>query len=56
MEISDLIGVPFVSRGRDPKIGLDCWGLVMEIGRRMGKNIPDFYRKNGRGWIKFWGL
>ena len=43
MEISDLIGVPFVSRGRDPKTGLDCWGLVMEIGRRMGKDIPDFY-------------
>lgn len=22
------IGVPFVDRGRDPDIGLDCWGLV----------------------------
>ena len=43
IEIADLIGVPFVSRGRDPKTGLDCWGLVIEIGRRMGKDIPDFY-------------
>ena len=42
-DVSDLIGVPFVSKGRDPKTGLDCWGLVVEVGRRMGKNIPDFY-------------
>ena len=40
--VNDLIGVPFVSRGRDPKTGLDCWGLVMEVGKRFGKNIPDF--------------
>jgi len=43
LDVADLIGIPFVSRGRDPKAGLDCWGLVMEVGRRMGKDIPDFY-------------
>ena len=40
--VSDLIGIPFVSSGRDPKTGLDCWGLVLEVGRRFGKNWPDF--------------
>ena len=43
IQINDLIGVPFVSRGRDPKTGLDCWGLVMEVSKRFGKNIPDFF-------------
>ena len=43
VQVKDLIGVPFVSRGRDPRTGLDCWGLVMEVGRRFGKQIPDFY-------------
>lgn len=43
MTVSDLIGVPFVSRGRDPETGLDCWGLVMEVSMRYGKKIPDFY-------------
>jgi len=43
LDVSDLIGTPFVSKGRNPKTGLDCWGLVMEISRRMGKGIPDFY-------------
>ena len=41
--ISDLIGIPFVNRGRDTRTGFDCWGLVMEVGRRMGKEFPDFY-------------
>lgn len=41
--VSDLIGIPFVSKGRDPATGLDCWGLVLEVGRRMGVEFPDFY-------------
>lgn len=43
IDVADLVGIPFVSKGRNPETGLDCWGLVMEVGRRMGKNIPDFY-------------
>ena len=42
VNIDDLIGVPFVNGGRDVKIGLDCWGLVMEVFRRYGIEIPDF--------------
>lgn len=27
----DLIGIPFASKGRDPKTGLDCWGLLRYV-------------------------
>jgi len=37
----DLLGVPYVERGRDPAIGLDCLGLVMEFYRRAGVAFPD---------------
>ena len=40
--ISDLIGVPFLDSGRDFKKGLDCWGLVMEVYRRIGVELPDY--------------
>ena len=38
----DLIGVPFVRGGRDTSTGLDCYGLVIEMNRRLGVDIPDF--------------
>lgn len=41
IEISDLIGVPFVEFGRNPKTGLDCYGLVIEVERRYGKKLND---------------
>lgn len=40
--VADLVGTPFVDRGRDPATGLDCWGLVMEVQRRLGRAIPDY--------------
>lgn len=39
---TDLIGVPFVNRGRDKKIGFDCYGLVKEVYKRYGHNIPEY--------------
>lgn len=42
VEYGDLIGVPFRNRGRNVKTGLDCYGLVMEIYRRQGINIPEY--------------
>lgn len=41
VKIDDLIGVPFVEFGRDPKKGLDCYGLVIEVERRFGKKLND---------------
>ena len=42
VDLRDLIGVKFVSGGRDVGTGLDCWGLAMEIYRRYGMELPDF--------------
>ncbi len=42
LNVSDLIGVPFVDGGRDPETGLDCWGLTMIVMRRCGLEIPDY--------------
>ena len=41
IDVSDLIGVPYVEFGRDIKKGLDCYGLVIEVTRRMGKPLRD---------------
>jgi len=48
MEYKDLIGVPFKEGGRTTT-GMDCYGLVVEIYRRMGRLIddPQEYRYSG---------
>ena len=33
--LRDLIGVPFVAGGRDPKVGLDCLGMVRIAVKRL---------------------
>lgn len=43
IQYADLIGVPFKNQGRDVKSGLDCYGLVVEIYRRCGKEIGEYY-------------
>lgn len=42
VDYSDLIGVPFKNRGRDIKSGVDCYGLVMEVHRRCGVELPEY--------------
>ena len=37
----DLIGKPFADLGRGPD-AYDCWGLVIEVGQRMGIEVPDY--------------
>lgn len=41
INIADLIGVPFVEFGRDIKNGLDCYGLAIEVEKRLGKTLKD---------------
>ncbi|MBQ6905189.1 MAG: C40 family peptidase [Spirochaetia bacterium] len=39
--VKDYIGIPFVSGGRDPNIGLDCYGLFRHVLNHIfGKNLP----------------
>ncbi len=38
----DLIGVPFVHRGRDHQSGLDCIGVLLELYRRAGVELGRF--------------
>lgn len=42
VRVDDLVGVPFVNGGRNIEFGLDCWGLVMEVFKRYGMELPDF--------------
>lgn len=37
----DLIGRPFEFGARGPE-AYDCWGLVMAVSRRFGRELPDF--------------
>jgi cell wall-associated NlpC family hydrolase len=40
-DLSDLIGRPFRFGGRGP-LEYDCYGLCIEIYRRIGRTLPDF--------------
>lgn len=41
VEICDLIGTPFEYGGRGPET-YDCYGLLMEMHRRLGWDITDY--------------
>lgn len=41
MNCDDLIGTPFEAGGRGPK-SYDCWGLVLEVRRRLGLQSPEY--------------
>lgn len=47
-EYRDVIGVPFAYGGRGPD-EFDCYGLVLEMSRRDGKELPDF--GEGAEWM-----
>ena len=42
MDFTDLIGTPFANHGRDVKQGLDCYGVVREVYRRYGYDVPEY--------------
>lgn len=48
--IDDLLGVPYVLGGRDVKNGLDCYGLTIEIERRLGTPVFDAETVGKRGF------
>lgn len=42
MEYVDLLGARFVYGGRSVAEGFDCYGLVMEMYRRRGIQLPEY--------------
>lgn len=40
IDVSDLIGLPYFDNGRGPD-GYDCYGLAIEVERRLGKELRD---------------
>jgi cell wall-associated NlpC family hydrolase len=40
-DVADLVGKPFAWGARGPH-EFDCYGLVQEVCRRMGRRVPDF--------------
>ena len=43
LKIDDLIGVRFTSHGRSRAEGFDCYGLAIEISKRLGRNLEDIW-------------
>jgi cell wall-associated NlpC family hydrolase len=46
MNYADLIGIPYKAHGRDEN-GLDCFGLILIISKRLGKPMPDVWYERG---------
>ena len=42
MTYLDLLGIPFKTHGRD-KTGMDCYGVLIEIAKRLGVDFPDAF-------------
>jgi cell wall-associated NlpC family hydrolase len=42
-ELNQLIGIPYMVHGRDPKSGLDCYGLATLVLGMAGINLPDVF-------------
>lgn len=45
LDVSDLIGVPYKKNGRD-KNGFDCYGLALEVEKRLGTPLNDIFYDN----------
>lgn len=50
LNYEDLLGKPFRYGGRGSD-DYDCYGLAMEISRRLGKELPDFCSPTEAGLI-----
>jgi cell wall-associated NlpC family hydrolase len=42
VEYSDLIGTPFANHGRSKEVGFDCYGVVKEVYKRAGIDLPEY--------------
>lgn len=44
IDINDLLGKPYKAHARGPK-EYDCYGLVIEVEKRLGHEMPDLYKR-----------
>jgi cell wall-associated NlpC family hydrolase len=42
IDVRRWLGIPFLRRGTDPLVGLDCRTLMLHVARARGLQIPDF--------------
>ena len=45
LRVDDLLGVRFVTHGRSISEGFDCYGLAIEVSRRLGHKLDDLWYK-----------
>lgn len=45
----DLLGLPWQAGGRDPRVALGCYGLVLELYRRCGVAAPTLWQPAADG-------
>ena len=43
LDITDLIGIRFKNRGRSINEGFDCYGLAIEVSKRLGHELKDVF-------------
>jgi len=41
--INDLVGVRFTNHGRSVEEGFDCYGLAIEVSKRLGHDLYDLW-------------
>lgn len=47
--INKYLGIPYIDGGRCLEKGVDCYGLIIEVCKDLGKTIPDVYDFEGKG-------
>ena len=51
LDINDLLGKPYKAHARGPE-AFDCYGLVIEVEKRLGHTMPDLYMKLAKGEVR----
>jgi cell wall-associated NlpC family hydrolase len=42
-DLTRYIGIPYMDKGADPAVGLDCWQLVRHFyAQEFGRTLPDY--------------
>lgn len=47
LDITDLLGVRFKDHGRNLEEGFDCYGLAIEVSKRLGHELKDVWYIKG---------